>query len=81
MFPSRATTMVPMWPDLVKAGGGQPQPVGLAGEHEQRPSPPSARAACIPAMSLAGMSPSVLSTACSMAGTTQPPARMLPWIA
>ncbi len=73
--------MVPMCPDLEKLDGGQPQLVGKAGEHEQRPSPPAARAACIPAMSLAGMSPAVWRMAWSIAETTQSPARMLPWIA
>jgi hypothetical protein len=61
-------SMYPMCADLVNEGGGEPQAVGVLGEHEQRPSPPISRAACIDAMSFAARSPGVVSaanTACS----------------
>ncbi len=67
--------------DLVKLGGGTPHIVGAAALHEQRPSPPSARAASIAAITRCPRSPGADSSAVSAAYTTSLPVSTLPWIA
>src|SRR5262245_56861906 len=72
--------MIPMCADLVKLGGGEPHEVGAVALHEQRPSPPIERAACIAAISLSPIEPGVLRIACSAAVSTGCPVSTLPWI-
>ncbi len=65
----------------MKLGGGEPQPVGVPGAQEQRPSPPASRAASMAATIRSPRSPFVARKAASQSSTTFAPVSTFPWIA
>ena len=68
--PARLTMKYAQFAERTNEAGGEPQAVAAPVVHEQRPSPPIRRAACMPAMSRVGRSPGVVRRACAAASMT-----------